>query len=188
MLNIFPYEIQYLIINYLQPEEVILIKDLVHTQEFTRYFNQDAEHIKIFKCKQEINKELENNNIDLIEDYLSQIILRGLLLESEYDPKEKKMNIITKNDLIVVFMVEGILDDFCLEKNYSHKIFKKAYGQIIFEKLTNLDSPIMPNIKTLDIVNLSGFNSGNRCTQFDRYQKRLMLRKFKNKYHLENDT
>jgi len=182
--DILPYSLHTLVINYLYPEDVVLLKTLIRIQEFSRYFEQDIKYIKIFNCKQKISSLLENNlekhDITFIEFYLDCIICVGLDPELHYNYKQQTIIPDNININIENFKFNN---DFLLKK-FNNEIFTEAYIQFIKEKLRPGNIIVLPNIKTLNIYNEI------QCHPKDKHlkrEKRDLLRKNKLRYSVTNN-
>src|SRR5271155_1635105 len=88
-----PYDVQYLVLCYLLPEEVAELKEPIRLTEFNRNFDQDLEHVNIYNCIRRIKEELfVARNIKFLEIYLDHLIRNGLRSTSgKYNYKREQL-------------------------------------------------------------------------------------------------
>jgi hypothetical protein len=183
-----PDVIHAVIINYLQPEDVLILKPYINIKVYKKYFTQDLEHIQVFNCKQKLVKKYLSNykDEDFIENYITGLIQYGIMMGGDYNYIQKKMtNIDTCNSFEEI---EDFLIDYDIKyvgiDGFSTDISNKAYTEFLIDKLQNINKVVLPNIAGLIIKNTTGFNTDKRCTREDKFSNRIMKKMYTDTYSL----
>jgi hypothetical protein len=180
------YDLQFALICFLPPEDVVKLKPWIHENEYNMYFAQ--EYIKVYICKEQIENTIYTaDNIEIVYYYLENLIRCGLKMGGTFDYAENKMKD------ILFGKIEP--SDIWLDKDKDGRtyidveddIFEKAYTQLLSEKLNNPNSIVSPNVQGLIIGNESGFkefsfNDDSRCTRKDIFNIDTLGRMFTNRY------